>query len=141
MLPDPFQAKVDYAGTEISEPYTLISLTPTSSVRRRLTAAAGEAKVMKISHTTVGKGANKRDRHLVRLESYRLVDGVEDVNQPLAIYAVLDVPAGLPVITGEENQLNTLWYRFCGLLRGAGGDAANAGVESYFFHRWHQGEV
>lgn len=139
MLPDPFNAPVDIAGgTQITNPFTLIGLGSNQSDRRDVTAAAGEPSVLKVSHSTVGKGATLRNRHLARIEAYPIVDSVEDKSaQPLALYAVADVPAN----GFTSDQVTALYRQFCGLLRGCGGDSANQANATVFFDRWLAGEL
>lgn len=138
MLADPFLAHVDVAGgAPTTEGYALLSVSGGNTVRvRNVDPTAGYPKTLKISHQKVGKGSKARMRHLVRLEGYQVTDGVEDLSVPYAVYTVLDVPeSGI-----SETQLQAIWKRFVGLLRGASGDAANEGDETQFFHKWHRGE-
>lgn len=136
MFSDPLLAHVDAGGAETTVPYALTSLVGQASERSNSGASDGEPKKIRISHTKVGKGETARVRHLVRLESYVVEDGVENTNKPVAIYAVADVPN----IGVTDAQLEDLFLSFVGLLRGASGDAANAAASSTFFNRWIGGE-
>lgn len=137
MLPDPFTGHSDVAGgTATTYPYTMISMLPNGTVRQNLAADAGEPKTLKISHSVVGKGTNARDRHLVRLESYVVEDTIENPAKPISVYVVFDFPKSGVTTT----QKSDLFKRFVGLLRGASGDAANAGTQSQFWDRILAGE-
>lgn len=137
MLPDPFNAHVDVSGgTPTTKPFTILSTLPNGTVRQYAAAPAGEPKVLKISHSTVGKGVNMRDRHLVRLESYVVEDTVENPAKPVSAYMVLDIPR----VGVTATQKSDLFKRFVGLLRGASGDAANAGDQTNFWDRLWLGE-
>jgi hypothetical protein len=137
MLPDPFQADVLVAsGSAVQQPFTLASLTGQATVRKDLTADDGEPKVLKFSHTVVGKGASARDRHLVRLEAYVVEDSIENTAKPVALYAVADIPQS--GVTAE--QLSALWAQFTGLFIGGSGEATYDGDQTAFFDRWIGGE-
>jgi hypothetical protein len=137
MLPDPFDLDTIVAsGSAVQQPYTLAALTGQAAVRKDLTASDGEPKVLKISHTTVGKGASVRDRHLVRLEAYVVEDSVEDQSKPIALYAVADIPRN--GVTAA--QLSDLWEQFTGLFLGGSGEVTYDGDQTVFFDRWIGGE-
>lgn len=137
MLPDPFNGHVDVSGgTPTTKPYTILSMLPNGSVRSYTGAPAGEPKTLKISHSVVGKGTNARDRHLVRLESYVVEESVEVSSKPISAYMVLDIPRSGVTSTQKAD----LFKRFVGILRGASGDAANAGDQTNFWDRVMNGE-
>lgn len=138
MLPDPFQAKFEAPSTsEVVYPWTLMSMANGSSVRKVTDSTDVAAKIMKISHNTVGKGATLRNRHLVRLESYVVEDGNDVLTKPIALYAVADIPA-----TGvTDAQMTSMFKQFVALLRGSSGHAANNSSQTFFFDRWLAGEV
>lgn len=137
MYADPYSAfEITPSGGEVSNDFTITSLQANSTVRRYFGATDGEPTVLKMSHSVVGSGASKRDRHLVRLESYVVVDEVEDLSKPISIYAVADIPqAGV-----TSAQLTALWAQFVGLLLGSSGSVAYNNDQSEFFDRWVQGE-
>lgn len=136
MLADPLAAHVDVSGgSSTTENYTLLNLQQNASVRANNGANVGLPRVIKISHTNVGKGAAARVRHLARMEAYVVEDGVENTAKPFAVYVVADVPIGV-----TATQKSDMFKRFVGLLRGASGDAANAGVSATFWDRWLSGE-
>jgi len=137
MFADPLAANNDVSGgSPTVENYVLTSMGPNGSTRVFPTATTGYPKVCRISHTTVGKGKSQRVRHLVRLEAYQIVDGVEDTSlPPFAVYAVADVPVGV-----TSDQKSNMANRFVGLIRGASGDAANATNRGVFWDKWLNGE-
>lgn len=139
MFADPFNSPVDVSGgTETTVPFTLISLGMSNSVRKNVTADAGDPRVLEVSHSVVGKNSTTRDRHLVKMKSYQLDDeGEEDQSSPaLVFYAVADVPrSGF-----TADQITAMFQQFVGLLRGAGGDAANSGDQTVFLNKWLNGE-
>lgn len=136
MLADPLAAHVDVAGgSSTTENYTLLNLQQNASDRLNTSATAGLPKRIKISHSVVGKGAASRVRHLARMEAYVVEDSVENTAKPFAVYVVADVPNGV-----TATQKSDMFKRFVGLLRGASGDAANAGVSATFWDRWLNGE-
>lgn len=137
MLPDPFNAPFDVSGSAQTIPWTLITVGPGTSIRKSA-LTAGKPRTMRISHSVVGKGSSKRDRHMVRIESYPVVDELEVSNaQPAAIYLVADIPSN----GFAAADIEYLWNQFVGMLRGGSGDACNAGVPSIFWNRFLAGEV
>lgn len=138
MLPDPYDAHADVSGGTIStHPFSLVSLAGNASVRENFALTiAGKPKTLKISHSVVGKGASARDRHLVRLESYVVEDGVENPAKPIAFYTVLDIPQ----VGVTATQLSDMFIRYFGMWRGDSGDAANQGDQTEFFDRIVNGE-
>jgi hypothetical protein len=137
MFSDPFQAPKDVSsGSAITEPFTLVSLANNSSIRVNVDAADGEPKVMKVSHTDVGKGTLARTRHLFRFESFVVEDSVENLAKPIAFYAVFDIPK-----TGASSaQLLELYEQFVGALRGGSGDVVYDGDATVCFNRILNGE-
>lgn len=137
MFADPYPAHDDIAGgTETTHDYTLLSLESNASNRVNFDAADGEPKVLRISHTPIGKGTTARVRHLAKFTSFVVEDGLENTGKPIALYAVADIPVS-GVTAGQKADLFT---QFVGAIRGASGDAANEGDSTEFFDRWVNGE-
>lgn len=137
MFADPLVASVEViSGSAVTNPFTLMNLGANSSQRVDVTAAAGDPKVLKISHTDVGKGTSARTRHLVRLEAYGVVEGVEDPTKVGSVYMVADIPkAGF-----SAAQKTALFYQFVGLVRGASGNVTYDGDPALFWDRFLNGE-
>jgi hypothetical protein len=100
-------------------------------------AGTGYPRELYISHTEVGKGAALRDRHLVRMESPVLVDGVED-GRKNAVYLVADCYRNAFTWVLHERLLK----QFYGLL--IGGSAQVSSTDAFdleaFSKRFMYGE-
>lgn len=121
MLPDPVQ--IPYLGDDDKE-WVRKTVAAQGARYMRSTddyvAGTGYPRDLYISHTEVGKGAALRDRHLCRMESPIIVDGVED-GRSNAIYLVSDC---------YRNAFSwTLYERLCkqffGLLIGGAGQVSS----------------
>jgi len=139
MLPDPFTSLNDGAAAIPARNFSLISLSPTSSVRKCTTGAAGEINTLKIAHSVVGKGAFARDRRLLRFEATGVVDGAEDPNYVGAIYVVTDFPQSTIF---NAWQREAIFRQLIGTLRGNTTYAAGSiPVLSACWTRFQAGEV
>lgn len=138
MLSDPLVADVDVpSGSAVTASFTLLNMKPNGTDRINFAADVGEPKVLQISHTNVGKGAAARKRHLVRMESYSVVDGLEDPTKKAAIYLVADIPdVGI-----TATQKSDLFRQFVGLLRGGSGNVTYDADPTAFFDRFLNGEA
>jgi len=137
MLPDPYNAPFDSATPSDYTPFTLINCTPNSSFRKNVGAAVGAVSMMRVSHTTVGKGSTERDRHLVSFELKPVVDGVETNGLTAKLYLVGDFPKN--GITAA--QLGYLWQQMSGTLKGVAEGTTHVGNATVFFNRWKNGEL
>lgn len=138
MFSDPLNAdEVVASGVAVSNPFTTVSVNGNSTVRQNFTAAAGEPKVLKISHTKVGTGASERSRSLARMEAYALDDSGDETSTNCSIYVVLDKP----VRGFTPAQLTELFKQFVGMLAGSSLEEAYAFDESAFLQRWSNGEA
>lgn len=128
MFADPLQANFETAFASqdpVERGFSLVSTGPTSSIRRCINGLPGLPNTLKISHTNVGKGDTARVRHLVRLETNKVLEAVplpgsEDVQYyegaPIAsAYLVVDVPIGWE----NTSQSFALIKQLMGLLRGS----------------------
>lgn len=115
--------------------WILKELNGQSSVRFIAGAANDYPELMKISHTTVGKGSAIRDRHLVRIESYGLTGGVKDKTIVASAYAVFDIPR----VGVSSDNVYRLWTHLIGTLRGKGG-LVNYGDPAVFIDKFLRGE-
>lgn len=114
-------------GAALSRDYTLVSTNGMTSVRRCIDGAPGYPNTLKISHQLVGKGANQRTRHLVRLDTHRVVENVDipgeteptvrETDVMASCYLVLDLPVGWE----NSQQAIHLVRQMFGLLRGNSG--------------------
>jgi len=137
MYADPMAAnQLVPSGGAVDNDFAITSLLANSTTRRNFSASDGEPKVLKISHSIAGSGSLKRNRHLVRLESYVVEDSVENPNRPISIYAVADIPQS--GVTAA--QLTDLWEQFVGLFCGSSGTVAFDSDQTVFFDRWLNGE-
>lgn len=137
MLPDPLDLYTDVPdGTGAGhQPFALIQQLPTGTVRRNLSASVGSPDVVKISHSTVGKGNGARDRHLVRMEcAHDLGSSVPDPVNRGAVYLVADFPRVL-----SESEKENLFVDFLGLLRGVDASGTFPDMDN-FFRRFYGGE-
>lgn len=137
MYADPYGAfEIVPSGSEVSNNFAVTSTLANATVRKNFSADDGEPKVLKMSHSVVGSGTTKRDRHLVRLEAYVVEDEVEDVQRPISLYCVADVPQkGV-----TDAQMSALWTQFVGILLGSSNAVAFDGDQTEFFDRWVNGE-
>lgn len=137
MFSDPLNADLNViSGSAVTKPFTMMNNAGNSTMRVNTTAAVGDPRVLRISHTEVGKGSQARARHLVRLESYGVVEGAEDPAKVAALYLVADIPKS--GITAA--QKTALFHQFVGLVRGGSGNVAYDGNPADFFDRWLNGE-
>lgn len=138
MFSDPLVASVDVdSGAAVTASYTVINNLNRATDRVNTNAAAGDPKVLKISHTDVGKGVSARKRHMVRLEAYSVAEGVEVPSVKASLYLVADIPAS-GITAAQEKKL---WQQFVGLLRGASGNVTYDSNEATFFTRFLNGEA
>lgn len=138
MFADPYLAPKNVAsGSAATQAFSLVSNNGTATTRVNTGSyTAGDPKVLKISHSVVGKGANARDRHLVRLEAYPVINSVEVKETPIAFYAVFDIPQVGPTST----QITSMWRQFVGMLRGSSGDVVYDASQSSFLDKVLRGE-
>lgn len=137
MLADPFTSyRIVPSGASVAVPFVRISLTGSSAsyTRQTYTANSGAVKNLKISHNTVGKGAGQRDRHLVRLESPMLTDGVED-GRMAACYLVMDIPKGF-----TSDQSGEMYRNCVGLLAMSSFDVAYGYSQANLWDKVMRGE-
>lgn len=132
MFPDPMSGAIDAAAATYVT-FVRIYSSERATKYRNSSATAGVPRLLEIEHTTVGKGAQQRQRHLVRLTTYAVVEGVEDLAQPSIAYAVFDIRLGLP-----ESQSDQLFTHLSGFLRGNTG-SATPGLQNSP-RRWLAGE-
>jgi len=139
MFSDPLVADVNViSGGAVTRPFTTVNYGVKSTDRVYVAAAAGDPKSLKISHTTVGKGATARDRRLVSLVAYPVVGGVEVQTTPsLKVQLVVDCPQ--QGITAA--QKTAMFHQFIGLIRGGSGNVAYDGVPGDFWDRFMNGEA
>lgn len=112
---DPLNVRMD-EDDSTDYPFGVVEWSgPKASIRKNQSSGltAGTPKILRISHTRVGKGQAARDRHLVRIEANAVVDGVE-TNTVVAGYAVFDVP----VLGFNQGQVNEICSLLCGTIRG-----------------------
>lgn len=139
MLPDPIVAPYDGNGAITSNSFKLITMNGSSSVRVVGGAANEVPNTMKISHTTVGKGALMRDRRLLRLENHGITDGVRDTTIVGSLSLVSDLPRN---VAFTANCKEMLIRQFIGLLRGnTAYNAPSVPVLTFFWNRFLDGEV
>jgi len=110
--------------------FSVVGMVNGSSIRRCINAVPGLPNTLKISHQTVGKGANQRHRHLVRFETAKVTEipdpsggngqaiTVEGQEALCSCYLVIDVPVGYDVTNYVTYQLQHL----VGFIRGNNGD-------------------
>lgn len=137
MFSDPIVAATDVdSGVAVTKSFGIINNLGTASDRINFAAAAGDPKLMKISHTNVGKGVSARKRHLVRLEAYGVVGGVEDTTKVASVYLVADIPDN-GITAAQKKQL---WQGIVGLIRGSSGNVAYDSDNTIFWDRFLNGE-
>lgn len=138
MFSDPLVASVDVdSGAAVTASYTIINNLNRATDRINVAAAVGDPKVLKMSHQDVGKGSSARRRHVVRLEAYGVVEGVEDPTKVAALYMVADIPKS-GITAAQEKKL---WQQFVGLLRGGSGNVTYDSNEATFYTRFLNGEA
>lgn len=121
------------SGADVTQPFTLLQLGTGSSVRKNLARPTAEHPlIMKVSHNVVGKGAQQRNRHVVRFDTPLVVDGVEVPNMNISAYVVMDKP-----VLDVSNSHTYLWRSIIGCLKG---DSDGAGSTANFWNRWMAGE-
>lgn len=137
MLADPFVLKVNVeSGPGINRSFTLLNVAGNSTTRSCAAVPVGGPRVLKISHSQVGKGSTLRNRHLARLEAYALDEnGDERKDRPISAHVVLDIP-----VEATAAQITDLWKYFVGLLRGGSSEVAYDGDQTYFWDRLILGE-
>lgn len=137
MFSDPLVADVNVAsGGAVTKSFTILNSGNRSTERVNVSAAAGDPKVLKMSHQQVGKGSTARMRHLVRLEAYGLDAGVEVPAIVGAVYLVADIP-----LSGfSAAQKTALFHQFVGLVRGGSGNVTYDGNPADFWDRFLNGE-
>lgn len=137
MFSDPLNADLNVtSGAAVTKPFTMVNNGGTSSMRVNFTAAVGDPKVLRISHTPAGKGSQARVRHVAQVECYSVVEGAEDPTKVAKLYVVADIP-----VTGiTAAQKTALFHQFIGLLRGGSGNVTYDGNPADFFDRWVNGE-
>lgn len=96
--------------------------------------SASAVKRMIVDHTVVGKGTQKRDRHLLRLEA-DVVDA-DDVptGRIASCHIVCDLPVGTATLQGTS-----FWTQMVGLLLGESNESAYAGDIDAFWSAWLAG--
>lgn len=137
MFSDPIVAACDVdSGVAVTKSFTIINTQGKATDRINASAAIGEPKVLKMNHTSVGKGSSARKRHLVSLEAYGVVGGVEDPSLVGKVYLVADIPD-----TGfTDAAKKLLWQQFVGLVRGASGNVTYDSDVATFWTRFLNGE-
>lgn len=138
MFSDPLVADVNVtSGGAVTRSFTTINYGVKSTDRVYTAAAAGDPRVLKISHEVVGKGSTARDRHLVSLKAFSVVGGVEVPTVSANVYLVADIPhSGITAA-----QKTALFHQFIGLIRGGSGNVAYDGVPGDFWDRFLNGEA
>lgn len=135
MFADPYAANHDVSGAGGTKACSIVSVNGTGTVRVFTTPTTNYPEVMRISHTTVGKGQALRNRHLIRLEKFQ-EDGAVKLSTSGALYMVADFPVFGFTATMQEKMLRQL----VGIVRGGSGDAFNELVPATFLDRWAAGE-
>jgi len=137
MFADPLVVIEDNSGTQATKSFARISLQGNSAQYIKADAVGGDPRVVKISHTQVGKGASLRDRHLMRIEAQGVIDSIVRPDVIGAIYVVAD----LPVSGFTSAQKIALARYMSGLFRNSGGTAAGftPSFDTYFT-KWINGE-
>lgn len=144
MFADPVQVPV-YVGsgaTAKAEDWPIISLQGNAAVRKlkntydQATVIANCPDVMKVSHARVGKGVNARQRHLFRLETSPVVDGVKSTDKVASLYLVADLPDAMDSPSSVRAHL---WVRMLGWLANDSIIAGNS-CDTVTFERWINGE-
>lgn len=137
MFSDPFNLYRDVAsGSEITDAWNRISLNGNSAVYMKTNIAADHPKYLRISHTTVGSGQAKRDRHLVKFELPQVVDSVET-----GLFASVYVVADIPQVGISSTQTGNLYRFLVGLLRMDSAEAAYGAQPALFWDKFLRGEA
>lgn len=142
MFSDPFGLPQDYAaGSDILKNAAIISMNG-SQVVRAFTAntAAGDPKFMKINHQISGKGANARDRHVVRFDAYAVIGGVEDKSKLISLYTVAEMPRSEASNAAAITTMQVLSAYMTGFIRGRGPGATGLNPTYSHFTRLINGE-
>lgn len=142
MFSDPFGLPQDYAAaSDVLKNAAIISMNGNQVVRAfTANTTAGDPKFMKISHQVSGKGANARDRHVIRLDGYAVIGGVEDKTKLVSLYTVAECPKSEASNSAAITTLSVMSAYMTGFLRGRGPGATGLNPNYGYFLRLLNGE-
>lgn len=150
MLPDPLELVVPVgtgAFPNYKDPtpsFTKIKFDSSGSTFLNSAAGASTPNKLVISHQQVGKGANMRDRHYLRLETLSEETEVIGGKAPAVLYLVADIPRNyIGLAEGVPAVTRNLWAMLIGILTDKSAtDTAllTEAAAQVFWDRWMLGE-